>query len=75
MSWEKFSSFLKINCTGSSLEHIRCPLCLCLAKSCLGLGALRRDTPSTQSYLLFPSSAGFLGEVSPVSGLLHTHSA
>lgn len=74
MSWQKFISFLKIKCTASSLEHITCPLCLCLATSCLGLDALRRDTPGTQTDPLFTSSAGILGEVSPVSGFPHTHS-
>lgn len=74
MPWQKFLSFLKIKCTDSSLEHIICPLCLCLATSCLGLNALRRHTPITQSYHLLTSSAGFLGEISPISGFLHTHS-
>lgn len=73
-SWQKFSSFLKIKFIDSSLECIMYPLCLCLATSCLGLDALRRDIPITQTCHLFTSSAGFLGEVSPVSGFLHTHS-
>lgn len=74
MSRQKFSSFPKIKCTDSSLECIMYPLCLCLATSCPGLDALGRDIAVTQTYHLFTSSAGFLGEFSPISGFLHTHS-
>lgn len=54
MSLLKFNCFLKIESTGSSLEHYySSPLCFCLATSLLVLDTLRSGTLITKPYHIF----------------------
>lgn len=54
MSLLKFNCFIKIESSGSSLEHYySSPLCFCLATSLLVLDTLRSGTLITKPYHIF----------------------